>query len=325
MKHLKILFLVFSLASFLASNAQEFPWEKYGFDPNIVTLSKGKYQEFHDLKVVVEIGSVLYNTQTKKIVGFVEKDTLYSEADLKPHIISRWISPDPLSDEYSSWSPYNYVMNNPIILIDPDGREPNRAQSGTVEQFFSQFSRNSNVSGIYQHVKENSTSVIRYVYTQNEGWIDMNHVFSVLENGKAATDLLEPASGNPIIRELAFKGNGETSFFSYEDLPSNRVGDEIGKAMIEVNGEQLSGEQLMEFITNELNDRGATSPTDAPNYSKIPASEDRKAAKTKLGFGRPLTESEQKSGEYVPQNYTDQPFNLNNFSAAPTSLEKEKK
>ena len=80
-----------------------------------------------------------------------------------------------------------------------------------------------------------------------------------------------------------------------------------------------------EFITNELNDRGATSPTDAPNYSKIPASEDRKAAKTKLGFGRPLTESEQKSGEYVPQNYTDQPFNLNNFSAAPTSLEKEKK
>ncbi|MDZ7741024.1 MAG: hypothetical protein U5Q03_04560 [Bacteroidota bacterium] len=148
------------------------------------------------------------------------------------------MSPDPLSEEYSSWSPYNYVMNNPIILIDPDGREPNRAQSGTVQQFFSQFSANSSVSDIYQHVKNNSTSVIRYVYTENEGWVDMNHVFSVLQNGKAATDLLEPASGNPIIRELAFHGNGETSFFSYEDLPSNRVGDEIGKAMIEVNGEQ---------------------------------------------------------------------------------------
>lgn len=325
MKHLRILFLVFSLASFLASNAQEFPWEKYGFDPNIVTLSKGKYQEFHDLKTVVEIGSVLYNTQTKKIVGFVEKDTLYNEADLKPHIISRWISPDPLSEEYSNWSPYNYVMNNPIILIDPDGREPNRIQSGTINQFFSQFPKNSSITDIYQHVKGKGDKVIRYVYTKNEGWVDMNHVFSVLENGKGLTDLLEPASGNPIIRKIALSKKAETSFFSYEDLPSNRVGDEIGKAMIGVNGEKMTGEQMMEFITNELNDRGATSPTDAPNYSKIPASEDRKAAKTKLGYGRPLTETEKKSGEYVPQNYTDQPYDLNNFSAAPTSLEKEKR
>lgn len=129
----------------------------------------------------------------------------------------------------------------------------------------------------------NSLRSKQYVYTENESWVDMNHVFSVLQNGKTATDLLEPASGNPIIRELAFSGNGETSFFSYENLPSNRVGDEIGKAMIEVNGEQMTGKQMMEFISNALNDRGATSPTDAPNYSKIPASGDRKAVKTKNG------------------------------------------
>ncbi|MDZ7741031.1 MAG: hypothetical protein U5Q03_04595 [Bacteroidota bacterium] len=91
-------------------------------------------QEFHDLEDVVEIGSVLYNTQTKQIVGFVEKDTLYSEADLTPHIVSCWISPDPLTDEYPSWSPYNYVMNNPIMLVDPDGREPRWGQLGSLNQ-----------------------------------------------------------------------------------------------------------------------------------------------------------------------------------------------
>ena len=34
---------------------------------------------------------------------------------------STWLSVDPLAEKYQSFSPYNYTLNNPINLVDPDG------------------------------------------------------------------------------------------------------------------------------------------------------------------------------------------------------------
>ena len=99
------------------------PFEDYGYEVKVATLSKGKYVEFFDQDTLVQIGSVIVNTQTGRIVSFITYDTTYSEATLQPELISRWMSPDPLSDEYFSFSPYNFVLNNPINSVDPNGAE----------------------------------------------------------------------------------------------------------------------------------------------------------------------------------------------------------
>ncbi|WP_073171077.1 RHS repeat domain-containing protein [Chryseobacterium vrystaatense] len=99
------------------------PFKDRGYYPKIATLSKGKYLEFHDMDAVVNIGSVKYNRKTKEITEFREIDL--SDPDAQPYLdtAGRWFSPDPLSEEFRRWSPYNYAMNNPLRFIDPDGRQ----------------------------------------------------------------------------------------------------------------------------------------------------------------------------------------------------------
>ena len=37
--------------------------------------------------------------------------------------LRRWMTPDPLSEKYYGTSPYAFCNNNPVNLVDPDGRK----------------------------------------------------------------------------------------------------------------------------------------------------------------------------------------------------------
>lgn len=98
------------------------PFAKFGYKAKVATLSKGKYLEVHDLDSIVTIGTTRWHVDKNKIVGDIAIDSLNPDARPIGDVAGRWFSVDPLSEEFSSWSPYNYGKDNPISNIDPDGR-----------------------------------------------------------------------------------------------------------------------------------------------------------------------------------------------------------
>ncbi|MBL0192235.1 MAG: hypothetical protein IPQ18_13045 [Saprospiraceae bacterium] len=55
-----------------------------------------------------------------------EKDDLtglqYFGARYYDSRISIWYGVDPMAEKYPQYTPFNYTLDNPISLVDPDGR-----------------------------------------------------------------------------------------------------------------------------------------------------------------------------------------------------------
>jgi RHS repeat-associated protein len=268
--------------------------------------------------------------------------------------IGRFLSIDPLTKKFPHYTPYSFSGNSPIWLIDKNGAEPDRNQAGTIDQAAKQWAqlKNQTVNDILFYI-QNTPDAVRYVYTKDRGWIDLQHYFATFKYGKVPMDQLESASGKRTLQRNVFGAGANESYYSYEDLPSNEFASEIKpdiSVYVSVGITEFDrGKELLTTIKKHFESAGATDPENAPNWKQIPFEDhgerrripEVKAFTKGVRFGvvggnlitrtvndEPVfyTDEEKKellkSGKYVPQNHDSKPYDLNKFPAAPSSIEK---
>lgn len=137
----------------------------------------------------------------------------------------------------------------------------------------------------------------KYIYTEKGGWLDMAHFMFYagkaydykvqkekaqdminngifLNMGAHREQILKMASIDPVgeavqdgfYQEMSDRIFAEHSAYSYEDLPSDKLGADFGANYFDPNSKLSFGEQLSSYLEK----LGATSPEKAPNYTTLP-------------------------------------------------------
>jgi uncharacterized protein RhaS with RHS repeats len=121
----KILFNLLLVGVLFSNTLQaQNPYSSLGIpdeDVKFLTLSQGRYPEFHKDKDFEIIGSVIIDMKNKKIAGFVDRDTLYKNANYELETTTRFFTMDRFAEKYIELTPYQYAGNNPILFIDING------------------------------------------------------------------------------------------------------------------------------------------------------------------------------------------------------------
>ncbi|MBQ0160110.1 MAG: hypothetical protein KBT28_05735 [Bacteroidales bacterium] len=96
-------------------------------------------------------------------------------------LLTGWLSVDPMMDKYPSISPYAYCVWNPVILVDPDGREKNlafninernnkqRADNRYLQGWARAYTRNRGVIHLFAHGLNTSDGANRGIQTYVKG------------------------------------------------------------------------------------------------------------------------------------------------------------
>ncbi len=111
-------------------------------------------------------------------------------------VLARWHTVDPLSEKHYGFSPYNYVLNNPLLYVDPEGMDTLRV-SGSVKMTTGKIGIKGKVLGAVRYGLEYcfggaEQEIELYLEVDTDTWgvnVGAKHTQRYIEKGSNSTAL----------------------------------------------------------------------------------------------------------------------------------------
>lgn len=120
----KILLTLLAISSFAANAQNDNPYQVFGHKSKVIyEETKEDYLRIANSNTNDSVKFIVFNFSNRTVQLLDLNDSVTQTLPIESERLLRWLSVDPLASKYPSSSPYNFVDNNPIMRVDPDGRD----------------------------------------------------------------------------------------------------------------------------------------------------------------------------------------------------------
>jgi hypothetical protein len=161
--------------------------------------------------------------------------------------LGRWNAIDPLAEDYYSWTPYCYGVNNPVLIVDPDGR-------GGIISIYKDEDGNyqANITfNVYLYSDQNVD--LEAVKGTIEGGADIQNgqVWAIVDGRKTKIDAsvnvnVEILSGDDVDKKMVEANEGDNFMYVAEGKEGSKIGFANGNSIYATNN--MKGEDYIEEI-----------------------------------------------------------------------------